>query len=220
MSNISNVTSTPSFAAANRSAVSKTKLEDRSIGNPKLSDTAKTYYDELQKKFGDAEIYVAGAEMEGSIEDKAQELAGKTNKTVVVVSQEELEKMATDKETRDRLEGAIADAKDQFAALKEKLGDQAEQVENFGVSIDENGQVSFFAVLKKQAAQQKEAAENAKEAKKAEAKEEDKAEKVTLRAHGISELTKKIQDMIENWRTENVQTAEEKNLGQHIDFTV
>ena len=108
------------------------------------------------------------------------------------------------------------------------------------MKINDGGTASFFAVLEKSSAAQKariekKAAEK-KEAKKAAEKKAEKKEKeeklkeskqtddiededtITITASSIEELIQKIKDYDFAGRSDNVQTAEEKQVGQHIDY--
>ena len=67
-----------------------------SIGNPKLSDTASKYYEELKAKYGDMEfVLVADDQMETAKEQSANIASDKS--MLVLISESELEEMATKK---------------------------------------------------------------------------------------------------------------------------
>ena len=106
------------------------------------------------------------------------------------------------------------------------------------MQVNDGGTASFFAVLKKSSNAQKERIEKKKESAKAEKKAEEKKAKkkeqeerlkkkeqdddsddtITITASSIEELIKKIEDYTQNEEVNNVQTKEEKAVGQHIDF--
>ena len=104
-----------------------------------------------------------------------------------------------------------------------------------------NGTASYFAVLEKSSAAQKEriekkaaekkeakkAADRKAEAKKAEKKRKDKLEEddddgdsdtITITASSIEDLIKKIGDYTQMSMSDNVLTDSEQKVGQHIDF--
>ena len=113
------------------------------------------------------------------------------------------------------------------------------------MQVNDGGTASFFAVLKKSGAAQKERiakkAEQKKEAKKAEAKKaqkeaqkerlekskdktgnvsDDDDDTVTITASSIDELLDKIQAQNQLFMSDNVQTEDEKKVGQKFDFSV
>ena len=112
------------------------------------------------------------------------------------------------------------------------------------MQVNDNGTASFFAVLNKSSAAQKERiekkAENKKEEKKAEAKKAAKKEQeerlhktkdegrivqndedtVMVTANSIEELLQKVSDVQQLIKSDNIRTESEKQLGQKIDFTV
>jgi molecular chaperone DnaK (HSP70) len=55
--------------------------------------------------------------------------------------------------------------------MKEQLGDSGQEVKRLGFTVDDNGQVSYFAELEKNSKAQSERIEAAREKKKAEKKE-------------------------------------------------
>lgn len=112
---------------------------------------------------------------------------------------------------------------------------------SYGIKINDNGTASYFAVIDKSLAAQKERIEkNAKkkaEEKKADAKKEqeektdklkdknlqikaEKSDKVTVTASSVEELLKKINDIYYETLSDNVLTDDEKKLGQHFDMNI
>ncbi|MDE7403785.1 MAG: hypothetical protein K2M81_01625, partial [Lachnospiraceae bacterium] len=120
------------------------------------------------------------------------------------------------------------------------------KVKGYGMQVNDGGLTSFFAVLDKSNAMQRERiakrAENKKAEKKAAEKKAEKKEKeeklkekwaagkegtswreddgdtVMITANSIEELIKKIDDYTFAERSNYVQTKEEQMVGQHIDF--
>jgi hypothetical protein len=109
--------------AANQSnktpEVSRNEGKKNIIGNPKLTDAAASYYDDLRAKYGDAEfVLVSDDRIEGAKELASNIASDKS--MIVIISESEVEKMATDEATRNKNEKLIADAQTQMPALKEQ----------------------------------------------------------------------------------------------------
>ena len=148
----------------------------RTVGQPQLSEKAQKYYDQLKAKFGDMDFILV------SNDEKANAMANSAsyanpNKTVVLIGEDEVEKMANDESFRKKYEGIIQMAKEGLSQMKDQFGDN-DNVKGYGMQIGDNGEISYFAVLKKSNDQQaarieKQQAEK-KEAKKAEEKKEAK----------------------------------------------
>lgn len=201
-----------------------------SIGNPKLTDTASKYYEELKSKYGDMEfILVADDQMETAKEQSSNIASDKS--MIVLISESELEEMAVNEETRSKNEKLIEDAKAQMPDMLERLKESGTEVKSFGIEI-KDGTVSYFAVLDKAAAAQKERIEakqeeklaekkaDAKEANVAKTKPNKKEDLTTISAGSIEELIKKLQSASYEAMADNVQTPQEKMVGQNFDFSL
>lgn len=201
-----------------------------SIGNPKLSDAASKYYEELKAKYGDMDFILVADDQIETAKEQASNI--KSDKSMLVlISASELEEMATNEETRAKNEKLIEDAKAQMPGMLEELKKSGVSVESFGIEI-KDGTATFFAVIDKSLAAQKERLEAKREEKLAEKKATekevpDKATKpnhkkdlATVTAGTIEELIKKIQDTTYEAKADSVVTAQEKLLGQSIDFTI
>ena len=209
------------------------------IGDVKLSDKAAKYYEELKSKYSDMGfVLVSNDEVDGA-EQKAQKYAN-SNRTLVLIDAEKIEKMAEDEEYRKKYEGIIAGANTQLDQLKESIGKGTlANVKTFGIRVDDNGNTSFFAVVDKSLAAQKERieknrkekAEDKKEADAKEAKERlersrDKTdagrtntEKLeTISATSIEGLVKKLNDSYYASLSDTVRTAQEQMVGTTMDF--
>ena len=148
----------------------------RTVGQPQLSEKAQKYYDQLKAKFGDMDFILVSRDEKANAQANAASYAN-PNKTVVLIGEDEVEKMANDENFRKKYEGIISMAKEGLSKMKEQFGD-SDNVKGYGMQIDDKGEVSYFAVLKKSGEQQtarleKKQAEK-KEAKKAEEKKEAK----------------------------------------------
>ena len=167
-------------------------------------------------------------------------------KTVVLIDEDKIEQMATDEKFRKQYEGILSGAAAQIQQLKTSLQSSGAQVKGFGMQVNDGGTLSFFAVLKKSSAEQKarieKKAEQKKTEKKAAEKKAAKKEKeerlkdkksdkvadskeeagtedtVTISAGSIEELLSKIETYNFNTRSDSVQTADERQVGQNFDF--
>jgi len=211
----------------------------KTVGKPELSEEGKKYYEELKKKFSNMDFILVSDDMIDQAKANSASFAN-PSKTVVLISEEKVEKMATDEEYRKQYEGIITNATTQLAQMQQGFESTGADVMGYGIQVDDNGTASYFAVLKKASAAQKEriaeqaAEKKAKEKaaeKKAEAKEEkerleeviksNKLDNVTIiSASSVEELLKKISNYVYEERSNTVQTPEEKMIGQHFDFQI
>lgn len=201
------------------------------IGNPKLSDTASKYYEELKAKYGDMEFILVSDDQMETAKTQASNISSDKS-MIVMISESELEEMATNEETRTKNEKLIEDAKAQMPEMLKKLNESGTEVKSFGIEI-KDGTVSYFAVLDKANAAQKERIEAKQEEKRAEKKADAKdasAEKakqpskkedlITVTAGSVEELIKKLQATAYEVKADNIQTPQEKLVGQSFDLTV
>lgn len=189
------------------------------IGNPKLSETATNYYEELKAKYGDAEFVLVSEDQKGNATEIASRI--QTDKSmVVVISEDEVEKMATDETVRSQNENLISDAQTQFPEMKKKLEETGATVESFGMQLNGDGTASYFAVVDKSIAAQKERIEENLEEKRAEKKATRKEDLTTITASSFDELIQKIKDTMYEAKADSVMTEQEKQVGQNFDFSL
>lgn len=204
------------------------------IGTPELSETASDYYEELKAKHSDVEFVLVDKENTNSAKEQASNI--RTNKSMIVlISEDEVEQMATDENIRMQNEKLITDAKAQMPDLLKQLQESGTEVKSFGMEFNDNGTASYFAVVDKSMAAQKERIENSVTEKRAEKKAEIKeanAEKLesrrighkenltTVTASSMTELINKIKDSIYEMKASTIRTAQEKMVGQSFDFTI
>ncbi|MBO5552087.1 MAG: hypothetical protein J5966_09025 [Lachnospiraceae bacterium] len=146
----------------------------KTVGQPQLSEKAQKYYDQLKAKFGDMDFILVSKDEKANAQANAASYAN-PNKTVVLIGEDEVEKMANDEKFRSKYEGLITMAKEGIEAMKSQFGDN-ENVKGYGMQVDDKGEISYFAVLKKSNDQQTERIQKRQEAKKAEKKAEEKKE--------------------------------------------
>lgn len=129
-----------------------------------LSDAAKNLLAELREKYDNMDIAVA----EWSSDEEQDYYASMATKEYsVLINPELLEKMAADESVREQYESVLSGAGEKFDTLQEELGEDADKIKSFRISIDQDGNVSYAVELLK------EMAENSK----AEKKEDTSAEK-------------------------------------------
>lgn len=228
------------------SAVKKSKVTNgRTIGEPQLSEKAQKYYDQLRKKYGNMDFILVSSDMKQQAQANAGRFAN-PNRMVVLIDEEKIERMAEDEAYRKQYEGIISNAATKMPQIAKSLGANAGSVKGYGMQVDSTGNASFFAVIDKSLAAQKDRIEK-NAAKKAEAKKQDKkaAEKkraedrraqkaedqkkaemkeddqtIRVEASSIEELVRKINDTVFALRSDSVRTDQERKLGQNFDFAI
>ena len=204
--------------SANARKMEKTEHIKNTIGKPEISKSTSEYYEQLKAKFKDVEFVLVEDEQIGN----AKQLASNVNtdkSLIVLVSESELEAMATDEATRTKNEQLIADAKGQMPGMKEQLEKAGVEVKSFGMEFNDDGTVSYFAVLDKFSEAQKDRIEHQREKNKENAdKIEKNDKKKVVSASSIEELIKKIQNSAYEVKADTVMTEQEKMVGQHLDI--
>ena len=226
-------------------ASKKTVVTGQTIGNPKLSEKAAKYYDQLKKKYSNMNFILVSEDMKQQAKANASSYAN-ANNMVVLIDEDKIERMAEDENYRKQYEGIIANAASGISQLASSLSATGTSVKGFGMQVNDNGTASYFAVLEKSSAAQKERIEKKavekKEAKKTAQKKAEKkkneerlekkrketgdvddtdnTETVTVTASSIEELLEKIKDQEQLFLSDTVKTPQEKNVGQNVDFSV
>lgn len=213
----------------------------RTVGEPKLSDDAKKYYDQLKKQFGNYDFVLVSKDQKENAKANAAKYANGV-KTVVLIDEEKIEKMAKDKDFRKKYEDILSGAASQIQQIKDSIAKTGAQVKGFGIEIKDDGTASYFAVLKKSSdaqkvriekkAQQKKADKKAADKKAAKQAAKERIEKAraegksktntedeeVITADSIEELMKKLEEHAFNNKSDNILTKEEQMVGQSIDF--
>ena len=130
----------------------------------KLSAKAKSFLEGLRKKYGDYDFIVSN-------DLDASKTVGSTKQYSVLLTNEELEKMADDEEYAKKVMGNVGKAVDTLKDLSEKDLGEGVEFSQLSVSFDDQGNMKLFAQLEKLSADQQERLEAAKE-KRAEEKKE------------------------------------------------
>lgn len=212
----------------------KTGNTKTTVGSPKLSETASSYYEELKSKYSDVEFVLVDNDNLDAAKEYASNLVSDKS-MIVLISEDEVEQMATDETVRTQNEQLIEDAKAQMPDLIEQLKESGADVKSFGIEINDDGTASYFAVVNKSIAAQKERIENNIAEKRAEKKAEEKeanAEKLesirtghkddltTVTASSMEDLINKIKDVMYEAKADSVMTEQEKLVGQNFDFSL
>ena len=221
----------------------KSRVYGRTIGTPELSETAQKYYEQLKAKYANMDFILVSPDKKEEAE-RNKGMYASSKELLVLIDSDEIERMATDEAYRAKYEAILSNATTQVAQMKQELGSNANQVSSIGMSIDDHGNASFFAVVDKSLAKQKEhiekkrteAREDRKEAAEEAAEERleasrKKAEKfdehwknphdyVLITATSFEELLKKIDAVLFEERADSVMTESEKKIGQSIDYSI
>lgn len=153
----------------------KSRVSGRTIGDPVLSDKAKKYYEQLKAKYSNMDFILVSPEQKEEAESK-KGMYQSSKELIVLIDSDKIEKMAEDEEYRAKYEGILSNATSQLSQMKDSLGSKADSVSSFGMTFDDNGNASFFAVVDKSLAAQK---ERIADKKVAAAEEKKKAQKKT-----------------------------------------
>ena len=218
------------------------------IGDVKLSDKAKDYYDKLKSKFHGMDFILVSKDMKSRVAANSAAY-GNALKPVVLIDDEKLERMANDDSFRKKYEGIIAMSEKKLQEAKNSLISSGASIKNFGMSVREDGRVSFFATIEKANQAQNKALEKrqaekkaakAKERKQAEkeareerlkkqreeknveeSEEEDSGEEkeyVIVDADTMEELIGKVSRYANEYSYNAIRTKEESRLGQNFDY--
>ena len=213
----------------------KKKVSGQTIGNPKLSEKASKYYEQLKKKYSNMNFILVSEDQKENAKANAAGYAN-SNNMVVLIDEDKIERMASDENYRKQYEGIIANAASGISQLASSLSATGTSVKGFGMQVNDNGTASYFAVLEKSSAAQKERIEKKAQKKAEKKKNEERLEKkrketgdvddtddtetVTVTASSIEELLEKIKDQEQLFLSDTVKTPQEKNVGQNVDFSV
>ena len=226
-------------AAMNAYAAQETTTHNTSgktIGQPKLSEKAQKYYDELKSKYQNLDFVLVSKDMKEMAKANASSFAN-PNKMVVLIDEEKIERMAEDEQFRKKYEGIIASAGTKLPELKQAISNTS-GVKGFGMQVNDDGSTSFFAVMQKsfdaQAKRIEEIRAEKREEKRLAEKKADKKEweerlnekraankaarDGIITAGSIEELIQRIDEYNFNYRADTVQTEAEKYVGTTIDF--
>lgn len=188
-----------------------------------LSDAAKNLLAELREKYQNMDIAVAV----WSTDEEQDYYADLSSKDFsVLINPELLEKMAADESVRKEYEDILGGAGGQLDSLKEQLGEDADKVKGFSITLDKDGNASYAVKLLKDMTensksektdadkQQERIKEKRAEKKKAEEERlervmEKKQETEKIEAGSIEELVKAIKAKLHPEQAQTVAIEEE-----------
>ncbi len=78
------------------------------------------------------------------------------NNMVVLIDEDKIERMAEDENYRKQYEGIIANAASGLSQLGNSIAATGANVKGYGMQVNDNGTATYFAVLEKSSAAQKE----------------------------------------------------------------
>lgn len=200
-----------------------------------LSDSAVKLLKELKKLYKNTDFIIADYETD---EEAASYLSRGTSKYSVLLTPDELEKMAADESVKNENLKILDDAFAKLDEMKEQLGEKGQEISRLGVSIGSDGEVSFFAELEKSSEKQRERIEEKREENRENNREEmkkaveEKARELqdalrgrapvggpvkhtTVYASSVEELAEKIGQVNWNEIPDNIIPS-----GRRYDFTV
>lgn len=192
----------------------------------KLSESAKDLLEELKAKYGNMDFIVADYSTDA---EAARYLAMGQKEYTVLIDPDTLEQMAADEEVKAKYVGIIDDALAQFGEIKEQLEateeEQDVEVTRIGISVGNDGTVTYFAELRKTSEKQQERLEKAKEEKAEEKKKAEKQDEkkerlekqqlLRVKAGSVEELLEKIRQA--DWMQEK---NESEQAGMRFDLSI
>ncbi len=209
-------------------------------GDPKLSQKALDYYNSLKGKFGNMNFVLVASDKKQEAEAIKGSFAG-GGKLTVLIDTDKIERMAEDESYRNQIEATIRNAASGVSKLAGQLGGNS-PVTAYGMTIDDKGNASYFAVVDKSLAAQRERIEKKagekREAKRTESSNAARKEaeerlkekkgtpgaedpdRVTVTASSIDELLKKLRDYEMGILSDNARTEAEKSVGQSVDYKI
>lgn len=198
--------------AANTQAAKETKQTDdvkkygapgRTIGQVKLSDNARKYYEELRAKYKDMDFILVSKDMKEMAKANAGSYAN-PHKMVVLIDEEKIERMASDEQFCKQYEGLIATAQKKIPELKQAFSSTS-NVKGYGMQVNDNGTASFFAVMSKSFDDQAERIEKRRVEKAEEKKTAEKKALKEQQKEWLEEKRAENKEALEKLNSENVQ---------------
>lgn len=217
--------------ASKTSAAKESGAAARADNKVTLSSGAKDLLKELKKTYGNMDFIVADYE---SDEEAAAYLSRGTGEYSVLLTPDELEKMAADESYKNQNLKTLDDALSELGEMKNQLGERGQDVKRIGIAIGDSGEISYFAELEKTSQKQRERIDRQRESRREEAAEvKKKAEKekaeepterfrwegvkhTTVSASSVEELAEKIGQV--DW--DAVREDNFNSRGSHFDFVV
>ena len=170
------------------------------VGEERLSQRAQELLKKLRETYGNMDFFVGDPNKANNLKDI---FSRSTKEFAVIISGEELEKMASDEEyaakCMEKIESAVSMAERIHQELATGENANVMKLNKLVISINQDGTTSFFAELIKSGEKQRERIEDAREERHAEKKEQEKRtererreERIRIRAGSIEELLEEI----------------------------
>ena len=183
--------------------VKKYGAPGRTIGQVKLSDNARKYYEELKAKYKDMDFILVSKDMKEAAKANAGSFAN-PHKMVVLIDEEKIERMASDEQFRKQYESLIAAAQKKMPELKQAFSSTS-NVKGYGMQVNDNGTASFFAVMSKSFDEQAERMEKRRVEKLEEKKAAEKKAQKEQQKEWLEEKRTENKETLEKLNSENVQ---------------
>lgn len=109
-----------------------------------LSQTAQDYLAKLKKENPNLDFIISDYSTDEEADVLLAQGKGEYN---VLITPDLLEQMAADEAVAQEYEGIIHDSIAEIEGAKEKLGEDADMIEKFGISVNSDGEISYHAKL-------------------------------------------------------------------------
>lgn len=217
----------PAWKKADNVKEPGTKTVNQAEAN--LSEKSKAYLQKLREKYGDFDFVVAAED------DDTGALTARSNKEYsIIISPEELEKMADDEEYGEQQMNAVQKAIEDSEKLladagfhKDGTGENG-TIKKLSITINDDGSLSMFAELEKAGEKQKERIEEQREKRAEERKAAEKRlqknpyekeeppviKRTNVQADSLEEFAKKLSEI--DW---DAIVSEQRAPGGHFNFS-
>ena len=191
------------LAALQNQSDATANLDTGIFTSTELSSKAQSFLEKLQEKYGDYNFVIVDDIENADIQSLT---AGSDKKYSVVLTSEELEKMANDEEYANSMMGKVEDAVKMADNIMEKadLNGKA-QISQLTISFDADGNTKLFATLEKLSESQQKRLDAAKEKaaeesdtkQTAQPEEEEKSNSFTIDANTEEDFLEQLKNI--NW---------------------
>lgn len=202
-----------------------------------LSRQAQDVLKRLREKYGDMDFMMANL---NDVDEVKSTIAKGTKEFSVLISRDELEKMASDEKYFEEKTRGIEGAVRMSAEINQKFGFERAlgkdgtadvEISRIGILLNDDGTTSFFAQLEKSSAKQTERIQEAREEKRGEKKAEERkvekelqsyarsgagAKRTVVWADSIEELLEKIGAV--DW--DKVKSGQMPGNGGRFDYSI
>ena len=121
----------------------KVAVNGQTIGNPRLSEKASKYYDQLKKKYSNMNFILVSEDQKEYAKAQASNYAN-ANNMVVLIDEDKIERMAEDENYRKQYEGIIANAASGLSQLGQSIAATGANVKGYGMQVNDGGTASIF----------------------------------------------------------------------------